>query len=170
MKISSRISISKLINSSKMSQSVLHQLVELQSSCHSSTRIDVVDFYDDRSHTIIAEVENQYNCLIFFTVESLLLSNTKSAHRWILSRDHFQIICNSILSIHFICYFFSICCSLSISQEILNLFVTSSVILLFVSSWLTSSFKRSSWRHLTLQFSQSTKTSSLLHDIFMSSV
>ena len=81
IKISSRISISKLISSSKMSQSTLHQhtvlnhlstssqLAEFQSFCHSSARIDVVNFYDDRSHTIITEVENQYNCLILFTVD-----------------------------------------------------------------------------------------------------
>ena len=81
IKISSKISINKLINFLKMSQSTFHQhivfnhlstsfqLVEFQSSCHSSTRIDVVDFYDDRSHIIITKVENQYNCLIFFTID-----------------------------------------------------------------------------------------------------
>ena len=81
IKISFRISISKLISSSKMSQSIFHQhivlnhlsissqFVEFQSFCHSSARIDVVDFYDDRSHIIIVEVENQYNCLILSTVD-----------------------------------------------------------------------------------------------------
>ena len=81
IKISFKISINKLINSSKMSQSTFHQhivfnhlstsfqLVEFQSFCHSSTKIDVVDFYDHQSHIIITKVENQYNCLIFFTVD-----------------------------------------------------------------------------------------------------